>query len=177
MSASFLVDAFGSVLMKTSVVVGSGSNLIIGDVVDFLNANAYTNVLVAGGVGGGSGAIEIRIQTSDSTASGTFTDPTSGLPAGSLPQNVVSGGIIWANSGLWGSGAAVNPYVPVNNAPSMCSGNFWAGAFQRPHRYARLIINSGAYPGAVTAGFLGQLRTTTSGGGSSQSPGSGTPSA
>ena len=177
MSASYLVDLYGTVLMKTSVAVGSGSNLIIGDIVDFLNANTYTNVLIAGGAGGGSGAIEIRIQTSDLLTSGSFTDPTSGLPAGSLPQNVVSGGIVWANSGLWGSGTAVNPYVPVNNAPVFCSGNFWAGAFQRPHRYARLIINSGPYPGAVTAGFMGQLRTTTSGGGSSQSPGSGTPSA
>lgn len=178
MSASYVVDLAGTTLHKSSIVVGSGSNLIIGDIVDLLNANTYTNVWVAGGAGGGSGAIEIRIQTSDGLTSGSFTDPTSGLPAGSLPVNVVSGGIIWANSGLWGSGAANNgPIVPINNAPMFCSGGEMFGAFQRPHRYARLIINSGAYPGAVTAGFIGQSKVTTSGTGSTQSPSSGTPTA
>ncbi len=176
MSASYLVDCHGTTLHKTSIQVGSGSDLTIGSIVDLLHANTYTNLFVAGGVGGGSGAIEIRIQTSDSTASGTFTDPTSGLPAGTLPQNVVSGGILWANSGLWGSGAANNgPIVSVNNAPMFCSGGIFFGAVQRPHRYARLIVNSGVYPGAITAGFLAQAKTTTSGAGQTQSPASGNP--
>lgn len=171
MSASYFVDLFQTTQYRTSLMVGSGSNFTVGEIIDLLNANTYTNVFVTGGVAGGSGAIEIRVQTSDSTTSGSFTDPTSGLAA--FGVNMVSGGIIWANSGLWNSGA-VSPCAPVNNAPMFCSGGVFGGAFQRPGRYARLVLNSGAYPGAITAGFFSQSKITGSGPGFSYSPTSGT---
>lgn len=130
--------------------------------------------------------------------SGNFTDPTSGLAQ--LPPGVSSGGIMWVNSGLvslpGGGGASgqmgINTFPfgtsPVFNAQAspgyVASGNFPVfgsgggmafAAFQRPHRYARLLLQSGAsaIPGVV-AGFLSQLRTTGSGGGSTQSPQTGT---
>lgn len=160
MSANLLVDAGATCDYRTSVMVGSGSNLIVGEIVDLNNANTYCNVFCAGGVGGGSGAIEIRIQTSQSTASGSFTDPTSGLTQ--FPSFVSSGGIFWCNSGLYSSGNS-SLSAPVNNAPLFCSGGIMFGAFQRDYRYARLLVNSGPYPGAITAGFISQKRTTGSG--------------
>lgn len=167
MSASYLVDLANTTDYRTSIMVGSGSNLIVGEIIDLQQCNSYCNVFVAGGVGGGSGAIEIRIQTSPTTASGSFTDPTSGLAQ--LPVNVVSGGIIFANSGLWASGN-YSVTAPISGAPMFCSGGLFAGAFQRPDRYARLINNSGPYPGAITAGFISQKKTTGSGGGFTFSP-------
>lgn len=171
-SANLIVDLANTADYRASVMIGSGSNLIVGQIIDLLGANTYCNVFVAGGVGGGSGAIEVRIQTADDTASGSFTDPTSGLLSTNLPVNVVSGGIIFANSGLWSSGYA-SVTSPVDSAPLFCSGGVFFGAFQRPQRYARLINNSGPYPGAITAGFVSQKKTTGSGGGFSYSPTSG----
>ncbi len=158
-----------------SVAVGSGSDLTVGRIIDFLNADTYTNIMVTGGPG--SGAIELRVQTSDTTTSGSFTDPTSGLPAGVFPisERVVSGGIFWANSGLAVSGNQ-SLTAPINNAPLFCSGGVMFGAFQSPHRFARLLYNSGPFPNFLTAGFVKNKRTTGSGGGFSYSPGSGTPS-
>lgn len=149
--------------------VGSGSNLVVGEIVDLLQANTYCNVFVAGGAG--SGAIDVWIQTADATTSGSFTDPTSGLAQ--LPVNIVSGGRLIANSGLWVSGN-YSLTAPVNNAPLFCSGGIFFGAFQRPHQYARLIWNSGPYPNAAIAGFISQKKVTGSGAGFSFSPGSGT---
>lgn len=166
------MDYFGSI---SSV---SGANDIIGGIVDLINASQYTNVFVAGL---GSGPLPILIQTSDSVASGSFTDPTSGLPTSVFPVGgrVVSGGIFWANSGLYQSGNSA-PATVVNSAPVFCSGGVALAAFQRPHRYARLVCTSGnASLTAVnfTAGFLGQkTKTGASGtqGGYSLSPTSGT---
>lgn len=169
MSASLTVDLANTCDYRPSVVVGSGSDLAIGNIVDLLQADTYTNIFVAGGIGG-SGAIEVRVQTSDATTSGSFTDPTSGLAA--FPVNLVSGGILFANSGLWVSGN-YSVTAPVNNAPMFCSGGIFFGAVQRPHRYARLVYNSGPFPGAIVAGFIANKRTTGSGGGFSFSPGSG----
>ena len=171
MSASLTVDLANTTDYRPSIIAGSGSNLVVGEIVDLLQANTYTNVFVTGGAGGGSGAVEVRIQTSDALTSGSFTDPTSGLAQ--LPVNVVSGGCLFANSGLWGSGN-YSLSSPVNNAPLWCSGGIQFGAFQRPARYARLLLNSGPYPGAIVAGFVGAKKTTGSGGGFTYSPGSGT---
>ena len=170
MSASLTVDLRQTTDFRASLMIGSGSNFTVGQIIDLLYADTYTNVWVAGGVGGGSGAVEIRIQTSDAITSGSFTDPTSGLAA--LPVNVNSGGIVWANSGLWNSGN-YSLTAPVDGAPMWCSGGIDFAAFQRPHRYARLINNSGSYLGAITAGFVGQKRTTGSGAGFDFSPSSG----
>ncbi len=168
MSANLIVDIANTADYKASVMVGSGSDLLVGQVVDLLQANTYCNVFVAGGFG--SGAIEVRIQTSDGTTSGSFTDPTSGLAA--LPVNVLSGGVMFVNSGLWASGN-FSVTASVNNAPLFCSGGISFGAFQRPQRYARLIYNSGPFPNYIIGGFVSQKRTTGSGTGSTLSPSSG----
>ena len=169
MSANLVIDLANTTDYRPSAFVSSGSNLAVGEIIDLLYADTYTNVFVAGGPA--SGQIECRIQTSDSTASGDFTDPTSGLAA--FPVNVVSGGIFWANSGLWASGIG-SISAPVNNAPLFCSGGIQFAAFQRPHRYARVLLNSGAFLTAIVAGFVGQKRTTASGAGFSYAPSSGT---
>lgn len=166
MSANLVVDLRNTVDVRPSVVVGSGSDLVVGGIVDLLGANTATQIYVAAGIGG-SGAIEVRVQTSDSTASGSFTDPTSGLAA--FPSVLLSGGIFITNSGLYTSGYS-SPAAPVNNAPLFCSGGTDFAFFQRPHRYARLLYVSGPFPGAIVAGFIGQKRTTGSGGGFSYSP-------
>jgi hypothetical protein len=167
-SANLVVDLSATVDCRPSVVVGSGVNKVIGQVVDLLHADTYCNVYVAGGFG--SGAIEVWVQTSDSTASGTFTDPTSGLAA--FPTKVGSGGVLFVNSGLFSSGNQ-SLSAPVDSAPVFCSGGTDFGAFQRPHRYARLILNSGPFPNAIVAGFISQKRTVGSGGGFTLNPTSG----
>jgi predicted RecA/RadA family phage recombinase len=171
MSANFVVDLGSTVDMAASVTVGSGSDLTVGRVVDLLFANTATQVWVQGGVAGGSGVIEVRIQTSDATTSGSFTDPTSGLAQ--LPGKVASGGCFFTNSGLYSSGIG-SPSAPVDSAPLFCSGGLDFTYFQRPQRYARLILNSGVYPGAISAGFLAQKKVVGSGAGFTYSPTSGT---
>ncbi len=167
MSASLVVDLSTTTQYTPSIVVdpilsGGGpfaaSGGAVGNYVDLNNANTYCNVWVTTGQSY-SGQIRVAIQTSDSTPSGTFTDPTSGLVAGDFPTTVQSGGLLWINSG----------------GGSTLSGTITLAAFQRPHRYARLILLSGvsAAP-AVNAGFISQLRTTVSGTGVSFQPLSGT---
>ncbi len=169
MSANLVVDLGSTVDRRVSVAVGSGSDLTVGQIVDFLGANTFCNVFVAAGAG--SGVIEVRLQTSDSTASGTFTDPTSGLAA--FPTYIASGGIFFANSGLAVSGYS-SLAAPANNAPVFCSGGIEFGAFQRPHRYARLLYNSGVFPNYLTAGFISQKKFVGSGFGFTYNPTSGT---
>lgn len=171
MSANLVVDLRNTTDFRPSVGVGSGSNLTVGEIIDLQNSDTVCNIYVAGAQGA-SGEIEVRIQTSDDTTSGNFTDPTSGIPAGSFPSVVLSGGRFITNSGLWVSGNQ-SESAPVNNAPLFCSGGIDFAFFQRPQRYARLILISGAFPNAITAGFVSNKRTTGSGGGFSFQPGSG----
>lgn len=170
MSANLIVDIGNTCDYRPSLVIGSGSNLIVGQIVDLLNAHINTNVFVAGGTPGGSGVVEIRVQTADATTSGSFTDPTSGMAQ--MPAGFASGGVLFANSGLFSSGNQ-SLSSPVNNAPLFCSGGIMFNHFQRPHRYARLVNNSGVFPGAITAGFIGNKHVTGSGGGFTLNPGSG----
>lgn len=133
--------------------------------------------------------------------SGNFTDPTSGLAQ--LPTSLLSGGILLLNSGLYtipggqgASGQLVNGYPigtlpfgvnPIMNGmggqasllsgsyPELCSGGISFAGFQRPGRYARLMLLSGStLPPSIIAGFFGQMDTTGSGGGFTYSPQSGT---
>ena len=173
MSAGLVVDLFGSAQMVPSVIVGSGSDLLVGNIVDLAACgDEATNIFVAAGIGG-SGAIEVRVQCSDSTTSGTFTDPTSGKPTSAFFANgVLSGGILIANSGLWNSGYN-QPCAPINNAPMFCSGGVYGAMFQRGQRYARLLYVSGPFPGAIIAGFAEQKLVTGSGPGYATSPQSG----
>ncbi len=173
MSANTIVDIANGADYRASLMIGSGGTLAFGEVIDLLHADTYCNVFVAGGFQGGSGPIGIQIQCSDGTTSGSFTDPTSGLaafPGGAL--GVASGGIFYANSGLWSSGNYALS-SPCSGAPLFCSGGIQFAAFQRPGRYSRLINLSGAYAGAITAGFVSQKKTTGSGAGFSYSPSSG----
>lgn len=169
MSANLVVDLFSTTDRAVSVGVGSGSDLTVGRIIDMLGANTMCQVFATAPLGG-SGAIEVRIQTSDLTTSGSFTDPTSGLAQ--MPSTVLSGGRVIFNSGLWTSGFS-SPVSPVNNAPLFCSGGADFSAFQRPQRYARLIYVSGPFPNPIAAGFISNKKTTGSGGGQTQSPGSG----
>jgi hypothetical protein len=160
MSASLLVDLGNTCALQDSIApaVGVGSTpasgVIVGIPVDMNNANSFCNVLVAAGQSL-SGQFKVLVQSSDSTASGTFTDPTSGLAQ--LPTSFLSGGVFICNSGGTAS-----------------SGGIQSAAFQRTGRYVRAIIMSGDQNNSpVNVGFISQLRTTGSGGGYSLSPGSG----
>lgn len=179
MSASLLVDLGNtcqqSATIAPAVGVGStpASGAIIGLPVDMLNADTYCNIQVAGGPG--SGAFTVQVQTSPTALSGSFTDPTSGFPQGSLPTSFQSGGLFIVNSGLWRSGTYGGPVGPgVNNAPIFCSGGVMAAAFLNNNRYVRANILSGAvYGSPVTVNVIANLRTTGSGGGFTLSPTSG----
>lgn len=175
MSASTVVD-LGNVVqhqqLSVSAVNGVGgtpaSGTIVGAVVDMLHANNYCNLVVVGGPS--SGILRVQVQTSDSTLSGTFVDPTSGLP--NLPGAFQSGGILIVNSGLWASGSPQGP--KVNNAPLFCSGGCQVAGFQRNGQYVRAIALSGTFDGPVSVGFMSQLKLIGSGTGFTYSPASGT---
>lgn len=175
MSASLAVDLGFTCDYRPSVSlavpVSPASGTVVGQIVDLQNADTFCNIFCAGGPA--SGVIEVRVQTSDGTTSGSFTDPTSGLPRTALPSFIASGGVMFVNSGLHSSGNS-SLSSPVDNAPLFCSGGTQYGAFQRPHRYARLLVMSGAFPESVQAGFISNKRTVGSGGGFTYSPGSGT---
>ena len=168
MSANLLVDLANTSLPSTSgkpnVSIGPAagvgatpaSGTVIGQIVDLLEADTYCNLAVAAGPSV-SGQFRIAVQNSDSTASGSFFDPTSGLSA--FPGACLSGGIFVFNSGN----------------TQMNSGGLGFGAFIRTGRYARAIILSGdQFNAPVTAGFVSQLKTVGSGQGYTFSPGSGT---
>jgi hypothetical protein len=164
-SANLVVDLGHTTDYQASLNLGSGASFTVGNIVDLANADTFCNVWVAGGPG--SGVIELRVQCSDTLASGNFTDPTSGLAA--FPTDFVSGGVFFANSGLWASGNT-SLSAPVVASPLFCSGSIQFAAFQRTGQYARLVTNSGVFPNNFTAGFVSQKRTTGSGGGFSWSP-------
>ena len=171
-SASHVVDIGNGCGYDPSVVcaatISPASGTIVGQIVDLLNDNAFTNLYVAGGPT--SGPLAVLVQTSDATTSGSFTDPTSGLPQ--FPTAFSSGGLFWVNSGLYSSG--IDPWSSiVNNAPLFCSGGVQFAAFQRVGRYVRAIALSGAFDQPMTAGFISQRKTTGSGGGFTYSPSSG----
>lgn len=162
MSANLVVDLNAGVLEAVSIAPASGnggglpaSGAIIGNPVDMITAGTFTNVLIAAGQSQ-SGALRVAVQTSDSTISGTFTDPTSGLAQ--LPTWFQSGGLIYINSG----------------GANLASGNFYVAGFQNPNRYARAIILSGDfYNGPTSVGFINNYKVTGSGGGYTLSPSSG----
>jgi hypothetical protein len=145
------------------------SGELVGGIVDMLHANNFCNLFVVGGPT--SGPVSVQVQTSDLTTSGSFVDPTSGLPV--MPTSFQSGGILIVNSGLWASGSPLGP--GVNNAPLFCSGGAQIAGFLRVGRYVRARALSGnAFDAPLTAGFLSQLKTTGSGAGFTFSPTSGT---
>lgn len=164
---SSAVAADGGIAITSGGCISSLSGVLIGDIVDLNNTNTFCQVYVAG-KGFGSGPLMIGVQTSTSTASGTFTDPTSGLAQ--LPTSFQSGGYLVIGSGLGGSPGI---FGSGQSGSYLLSGFMAFAAFQRPGRYARLFVGSGFFDGTLQAGFVSQLRTTGSGGGFSWLPQSG----
>jgi hypothetical protein len=163
MSASLVVDLGQTCLLQPSIAPAAGvdatpaSGVIIGNVVDIQLANTTTNLVVTAGVSL-SGSFRVQVQAASGTASGLFSDPTSGLAV--MPTNFLSGGILLCNSG---------------QSSGFQSGLLMAGAFLSPYRYVRATIMSGDLHNApVFAGFIKQLKETGSGGGFSYSPQTGT---
>lgn len=172
MSANLVVDLFNTCQMAFSFRSGilSGETAVrIGDIVDMLSADTNTQLFVVGR-STGSGPLLVGVQTSPDTTSGNFTNPISGLSQ--FPGAFRSGGYL-----IIGSGPATDTRLGIFGSgvsgQIIQSGFVAASHFQRPHRYARVIIGSGLYDGYLQAGFIGNLRTTGSGGGATQSPGSG----
>lgn len=176
MSASLLVDLGGTCQLGptlapigdgTSGIIHPGSGAFIGMNVNMGNADTFCNLLVTGRTLNASGELRIAVQTSDTTTSGSFTDPTSGLAQ--FPTPFVSGGILVINSGGLSSG-----YVDAQgNLQCYQSGFAIAAGFQRPQagQYVRANVLSGFFwVGELNALFVANLRTIGSGGGYSQSP-------
>lgn len=180
MSANYVIDLANTTIALPSIalgaVAGSGvayaaSGAIIGQSCDLINANAMCNLEIKGCPVFTSGQLRIQVQCSDSDTSGTYTDPTSGLQT--FPTNFQSGGIVILNSGAVGGGI-----LGAGVSGQFIQSGFSAYAgFQRPLRFARANLVSGDYyAGTLYVGFVSQQKTTGSGGGQTQSPGSGTPS-
>lgn len=177
MSANYIVDLGNSAQIGVSIVttpvlsgslVAPCSGAIIGQGINMNNANAYCNLFVAGV--SASGQLRVQVQTSDSDTSGSYTDPTSGLPVGALPGQFQSGGLLWINSGGTGGGLLYGG----QSGAYLASGFGVAQGFIRNGTFVRANILSGDFAvGGLVVGFISQLRTTGSGGGSTQSPGSG----
>ena len=167
--------ADGGLAVTSGGAISSLSGVMIGEVVDLLDADTHCN-LWAAGQAFGSGPLLIGVQTSDTTTSGDFTDPMSGLAADSnIPAPWVSGGFI-----IVGSGPGTNLGIFGSGVSGSIVLSGWAAAagFQRPHRYVRAIALSGfLLDGGFTAGFMGQLKSTGPSGfaGYSYLPSSGTP--
>ncbi len=189
MSASYLVDLYNTTYMGTSLhtpnqggVGSSGqfcglSGVQVGSIVDMIHANSFTNLVVTGVDGLISGPLQVAVQTSDTTVSGDFTDPTSGMVAAApdatnpFPTAFRSGGMIWLNSG-GGAGASGGLFGLFASGQAIASGFAVAAGFLRPHRYARALFISGSaaapanqYVGILNVSFFAQQKTTGSGGG------------
>lgn len=176
MSASYLVDLENTTIQGVSILgtpvlsgalVAPCSGAIIGQSLNFINGNTFTNVFVTGVTA--SGVLRVQVQTSDTDTSGTYTDPTSGLPQ--LPTSFSSGGLLIINSGGAGGGD-IGALVSGN---AVASGFFTAAGFQRPGQFVRANLLSGDFgAGPLVVGFISNLKVTGSGGGFSYLPTSGT---
>lgn len=177
MSASYLTDLGNTVQMGVSITDGpllSGgliavaSGTTIGQGINMNNANSFCNLCLTGI--SSSGRLRVQVQCADTDTSGSYTDPTSGLPQ--LPTAFSSGGILWVNSGL--DNGLLGPVV---SGQSIASGFQVAAGFQRTGTFVRanvLTEGTAQFGGSLTASFISQLRTTGSGAGFSWAPSSGT---
>ena len=175
-SANLIVDIGGTAQSQLSIGIGgagsgniyAASGAVIGLAANLIAANTYCNLHVAGTPLFASGQLRIAVQVADADTSGSYADPTSGVT--SFPTAFSSGGILILNSGGLGSGT-LNGGTSGQN---MQSGFSVYAAFLRNGQYARAVVLSGDfYAGTLTVGFVSQLKTTGSGAGSTQSPGSG----
>lgn len=179
MSANYLVDLQNTAVYcpSLSVVTLSGAMGQIGQWVDLRNCDSYCNIYVAAGAC--SGPIQVQVQVCPGPfdipatngfsgnifsggipQSGSFTDPTSGLPQ--LPTTFTSGTILTVNSGLYtvpgalgASGQLVNNYtqgtIPFGTNPIQQG----MGGFGQ---------TSGSAP-VFTSGVFGAATGTIQGGG------------
>ncbi len=195
MSANLIVDLGGTALSYPTLPAGASGTLsggvfaasgaLVGQSVDMLHANTFTNLMITGLSLNTSGQLRVQVQTSDTDVSGNYTDPTSGLAQ--LPTYFESGGIIRLNSGgiLGGTiqgainqGGGLGNTAGTSGAPNsgyaIQSGFTAFAGFQRIGRYARANVVSGDfYVGPLALAFVSQLKTTGSGGGFTLSPTSG----
>ena len=175
--ASLLIDYQNTTQHQTSIALATGvgnvpaSGVLVGQIVDLVNADANCQMIVTGGPT--SGPVFVKVQGADYSSgnqvlSGNFTDPTSGFSV--FPSQFLSGGRLCVNSGLWGSGFG----SVVNNAPQFCSGGQQAGSFQRVNRFVRAIAESGlSFDQPIMVNFTSQLIRTDSGNGYTNLPLSG----
>lgn len=171
-SANLIVDLGNTAYMypgHPTVTVFPASGAEIGNVLDMIEADTFTNLLLVGKPAINSGQLRVAVQTSDdgrdiSLSSGSFTDPTSGMDLTNrpFPTAFESGGILRLNSGGLGTGL----FGAGTSGQYIRSGFIVAGAFQRPHRYVRANLISGDfYFGTFFSAFVGQKHITGSGGG------------
>jgi hypothetical protein len=178
-SASYLVD-LGNTCPPLPTITASGGAFLasggasatsyVGTSVDMLHYNSFCNMVVTGIQYFQSGQLRIQVQTADTDTSGSYTDPTSGLAQ--LPTSFSSGGILILNSGGAGNGT----FGAFVSGQAMLSGFSVSAGFQRIQRFVRAVTFSGTndfYAGTLTVAFVSNLKTTGSGGGTSQQPGSG----
>lgn len=183
MSANLIVDLGGTA--QTYPTIGSAgtsggvfaaSGGYIGLSVDMINSDTYCNINAIGVPFFTSGQLRVAVQTSDSDVSGTYTDPTSGLPQ--FPTSFQSGGILILNSGGLLGGTQSVSSVGANSGQIQSGYAFQSGfsvcaAFQRPQagRFVRANVLSGDFfAGQLAVGVISQNKTTGSGGGFSYSP-------
>lgn len=181
-SANLIVDLGNTALQGVSIsavpLLSGGalfpcSGALVGAGIDMNNADTFCNLEIQGTAP--SGQLRIAVQCADTDTSGSYTDPTSGLPV--MPGPFSSGGVLFINSGGAGGGTIGQAFASGLSGftQAIASGFAVAAGFQRTGRFVRGVALSGDFfagPGFVS--FISQLRTTGSGGGSTQSPGSGT---
>jgi hypothetical protein len=170
-SAGYVIDLGNETFSYPSILNQSGgtflaSGALVGQGINFANQNAMCNLHVCGNAIFASGQARIAVQCSDTDTSGTYTDPTSGMP--NFPGAFASGGILWLNSGQVSSGVLNNGASgqgPLTSGFSVCQG------FQRPFTFVRAVALSGDFfAGSLTVNFFSQQRSVGSGGGFSTSP-------
>jgi hypothetical protein len=158
-------------LASGALYISVASGAVVGNSLNFQNADTFCNLHVTGVPSFASGQLRIAVQTAGADTSGSYTDPTSGLAT--FPTSFQSGGILILNSGgLLGGVLGAN----VSGQFFYSGFGVFAG-FQRPQagQFVRAVALSGDFfAGALSVEFVSQYRTTGSGGGFSYAPGSGT---
>jgi hypothetical protein len=176
-------------LNASGYTINANLGTTIGQSLDMLQADAFTNIFLAG-LAINTGELKVQIQVSDSDVSGNYTDPTSGYPANQFPlyggptQFANLGGVFSGGMVYFGSGCGGGDLYGQASGHSAESGFMVCQPFIRNARYMRLNVLSGGivatytsgYQGSLIAGAIGQLKTTGGSGGAGfvYSPGSGT---
>jgi len=154
------VLSIGSPPLLSGSFTAAGSGTVIGQSCNLINSDTYCNINIAGI--SQSGQLRVQVQTADTDTSGSYTDPTSGLPQ--FPTSFQSGGILWINSG----GVLGGVLAGQTSGYAIASGFNVFAAFIRNGTFVRAnVIGEGTsqYAGPLTVSFVSQNKTTGSGGG------------